>query len=183
MRRYRIDSETTSYYFSTCTIVEWLCVFKEEKYFQIIVESLNYCREKKGLFLLGLVIMLNHIHLITSNRDETNLSDIMRDFKRYTSTKIAAELEEDNEKLFLYVFRKAAERQGKKSKYKIWKDDFHPEALYSQKWFNQKMNYLHANPERKGLVIKPEDWKYSSARNWILDDHSVITLDLDILTV
>ena len=181
MRRYRIDPETTSIYFCTCTMVEWQCVFKEEKYRQIIVDSLNYCRENKGLLLYGLVIMLNHIHFVSSTIENKLLSDIMRDFKRHTSKLIAKELEKDNEKLYLYIFKKAAERQRKKAKYKIWKDEYHPEAIYSEEWFLQKLNYLHANPVRKGFVVKPEDWKYSSARNWILDDHSVISLDLSKL--
>jgi len=156
-------------------------VFKEEKYFKIIIESLNYCRKNKGLLLLGYVIMLNHIHLITSNDESTNLSDIMRDFKRHTSKLIAKTFESDNEKLFLYVFKKAAEKQGKGKKYKVWQDHFHPEAIYSEKWLHQKLNYMHNNPVRKGFVANPEDWKFSSARNWTLDDHSVISLDFDFL--
>jgi REP element-mobilizing transposase RayT len=105
----------------------------------------------------------------------------MRDFKRHTSTRIAEEFEKDNERLLLYIFRKAAKKAKKGSRYKIWKDEFHPEAIYSEKWFYQKMRYIHNNPIRKGLVTQPEAWKYSSARNWILDDHSIISLDLDQL--
>jgi putative transposase len=179
MRRYKIDPEKTAFYFCTCTVVEWQCVFKEEKYYKTILDSLYYCREHKGLLLYGLVIMLNHIHLIVSSKENILLSDIMRDFKRHTSKQIAEMLENDNEKLLLYVFRKAGEK--KKSSIKIWKDEYRPEALYSEKWFHQKLNYLHDNPVRKGFVLSPEDWKYSSARNWLLDDHSVIQLDLDII--
>jgi len=46
--------------------------------------------------------------------------------------------------------------------------------IESARFFLQKLNYMHLNPVRKGYVIRPEDWKYSSARNWIKDDHSVI---------
>jgi len=105
----------------------------------------------------------------------------MRDFKHFTSSKIAEQLEKDNERLFLYVFKKAAQGRKKKQNYKIWQDEFHPEAVYSEKWFLQKLQYIHNNPVRKGFVTKPEDWKYSSARNWILDDHSVMRIDKDIL--
>lgn len=177
MRRYRIDPEKTSFYFCTCNIVEWRCVFKEEKYCQIIIDSLNYCRKNKGLLLFGFVIMPNHIHLIVSSKERLPLTDIMRDFKRHTSKLISKMLEEDNEKLFLYIFQKAKRTQ--KTKYKVWQDEYHPEAIYSEKWFYQKLNYLHNNPVRKGFVVKPEDWKYGSARNWILDDHSTISLDID----
>jgi REP element-mobilizing transposase RayT len=123
--------------------------------------------------------MLNHIHLLSSGRDNILLSDIMRDFKRHTSTEITETLEKDHEKYLLYIFKKAGEKQG--SKIKIWQDEYHPEAIYSEKWFHQKLNYMHENPVRKGFVLHPENWKYSSARNWLFDDFSTITLDLDML--
>lgn len=125
--------------------------------------------------------MLNHIHLLTWNSPETSLSDIMRDFKRHTSKRIAELLEQDNEKLFLYVFKRAGEWRSKKVKYKIWQDEFHPLAIYSEKWFQEKLIYIHNNPVKKGFVTKSEDWKYSSARNWICGDDSVMKLDLDVL--
>jgi len=181
VKHFKIYPDQTTIYFSTCTIIQWLCIFKEEKYFQIVINSLKYCVENKGLFLIGYVIMLNHLHLLTSNKENTNLSNIMRDFKHFTSSKIAEQLEEDHERLFLYVFKKAAEGRKKKQNYKIWQDEFHPEAVYSEKWFLQKLQYIHNNPVRKGFVTKPEDWKYSSARNWLLDDHSVMRIDKDIL--
>jgi len=52
---------------------------------------------------------------------------------------IAEQLEKDQEKLLLYIFKKAATKQ--KFKYKIWQDEYHPIALYSEEWFNQKLDY------------------------------------------
>jgi putative transposase len=166
-------------YFSTCTIVDWLPVFSKEKYFQIIINSLKYCVSHKGLYLLGYVIMPNHIHLLTANSESTSLSDIMRDFKHYTSTKIARELESDNNRLFLYVIKKAASRESKEQRYKIWNGDFHPIVIVSEAWFTQKLTYMHLNPVRKGYVINPEHWKYSSARNWILGDESIMAINYE----
>jgi putative transposase len=179
MKRYKIDPDTTSIYFCTSTIIEWQCVFKTEKYTQIIIDSLNYCRKEKGLLLFGYVLMLNHIHSLVSSRGGFDLSNIMRDFKRFTSTQITKLLEEDNERLFLHIFRKAGRGQG--TKIKIWQDEYHPIAIISEKWFNEKLAYIHNNPVRKGFILKPEDWKYSSARNWILGEHDVISLDFDQL--
>ena len=62
-------------------------------------------------------------------------------------------------------------------KYKIWQDEYHPVALHSEEWFNQ--NFI--NPVRKTFVTRPEDWKYSNTRNWYRDDHSVMSLDLEVL--
>jgi putative transposase len=119
MKHYNIQTDT-NVYFSTCTIVQWQSIFKEEKYFRIVADSLNYCTENKGLAVIGYVIMLNHLHLVTINSEETSLSNIMRDFKHHAATEIAKALEVDNEKLFLYIFRKAAEGKKKEQAYKIW---------------------------------------------------------------
>lgn len=181
MRRYKLDPQLTKIYFCTCTIVKWLNVFEEERYINIIIDSLNHCRMYKGLLLYGYVIMPNHIHLMVSYKSEANLSDIMRDFKRHTSTQIAKCLAEDNNFAFLHIFETAAYR--KRSKIKVWQDEYHPIAIVSEKWFHQKMNYMHDNPVRKRLVNRPEEWKYSSARNWMLDDHSILTLDLEFLGI
>jgi len=84
VKHFKIYPDQTTIYFSTCTIIQWLCIFKEEKCFQIVIDSLKYCVENKGLFVIGYVIMLNHLHLLTSNIENTNLSNIMRDFKHFT---------------------------------------------------------------------------------------------------
>jgi REP element-mobilizing transposase RayT len=87
MKRYKVYPEH-NLYFTTNTIVSWLNIFTEEKYFRIIIDSLAYCVINKGLLLLGYVIMPNHVHLLTANTESTHLSDIMRDFKHYTSGQI-----------------------------------------------------------------------------------------------
>ena len=49
-------------------------------------------------------------------------------------------------------------------------------SLKYMRWFVQKLQYMHDNPVRKGFVESPEDWKYSSARNWINDDNNIIEI-------
>ncbi len=180
MKHVHIQNDT-NVYFSTCTIIQWQCIFKEEKYFQIVTDSLNYCIDNKGLIVIAYVIMLNHLHLITCNSDTTVLSNIMRDFKRYTSIEIAKQLETDNEKLFLYIFEKAAEGRKREQKYKIWQDEYHPKAIYSEEFLLQKVEYVHNNPVRKGLILKPEYWRFSSARTWLNDEENDVKINKDYL--
>ncbi len=176
MKKYKIHPATTSFYYSTLTITSWLPIV----YFTIIIDSLKYCQDNKGLSLLGYVIMPTHMHLITSNSESTNLSHIMRDFKNFTSKKIRDQLTNDNRKAFLDVFARAAERYPKQQ-YKVWQDEFHPVGLISEKWFTEKLNYMHYNPVRKGFVESPEHWKYSSAKNWYHDDDSIIKIDEELV--
>jgi putative transposase len=50
-------------------------------------------------------------------------------------------------------------------------------VFYSEKVLRTKVNYIHNNPVKARLVSNPEDWKYSSARNYLLDDHSTIQVN------
>ena len=98
-------------YFVTSTVVEWVDAFTRSRYSDIVVESLRHCIERKGLVLHAWVIMPNHIHLIISRRGEHSLSDIMRDFKKYTSTQIVEAIEtipESRRNWMLWIFKQAA---------------------------------------------------------------------------
>ena len=180
-KRYRVFKSETSFYYSICTITDWFLVFLEERYFELIIDSLKYCQQYKGLFLLGYVIMPIHVHLITSNAHKTCLSEIMRDFRYYSSKTIRQLLELDQRYHFLKIFEKAAQNLSRQ-KYKLWKDDLPPIGLTSEKWFIQNLAYMHANPVRKGFVDDSEHWKFSSASNWDLDDNRIIRIDQDVLT-
>ncbi len=179
MRRYRIAEQGIVPHFITSRVVRWLPIFTSELYLSIITDSLKHCQENKGLLVHGYVVMPTHVHLIGSGDQGHDLSGIMRDWRRHTSRAITAQLEADGNKLFLYVLAKAAEAQGRAdTKYKVWSDDMHPETLVSEKFFHQKLNYLHENPVRKGLVSKPEHWCYSSARAWIEEVPEPIEIDM-----
>ena len=74
-------------YFVTVTVVEWVDVFTREEYKNIILDSLRFCQTEKGLEVYAWVIMSNHLHLIISSTvDGQKLSDIVRDFKKFTSS-------------------------------------------------------------------------------------------------
>jgi len=177
MGRYRIVDDN-GIYFTTHTIVEWLPVFCERKYFEIITGSLRHCQDKKGLTIFGYVVMLTHFHLVAQTEDGVKFHEVMRDMKKFTSKEISRELESDGQRLFLYVFKKAAEREKGRQRYKVWQHDYHPQIVYSDSVCYQKLDYMHNNPLRKGFVEKPEDWLFSSARNYADDDHSILQVAL-----
>lgn len=73
-----------SAYFMTLTAVEWVDAFMRKEHKEILCNSLNHCVNEKGLEIFAYVIMSSHMHLIARAKNE-NLSDVMRDFKKYTS--------------------------------------------------------------------------------------------------
>lgn len=79
-------------YYVTFTVHQWADVFTRSIYTDIVIDSLRYCQKEKGLKIYAWVIMSNHIHLIIRS-EINNLSDIIRDFKKYTSSKIVRAIE------------------------------------------------------------------------------------------
>ena len=169
--------EDTDIYFITSTIVEWTPVFYDRDLFAVIIESLKFCVENKGLRVHGYVIMFNHIHLLVSSK--RSLSDTMRDFKAFTSSQIIKTLRASNRKVFLKIFRQAAIDDSKSEKYRVWQKGYHPIGINTEKFYLQKLEYIHENPVRKGYVIRPEHWVYSSAGNYA--GFNNFPLEIDIL--
>ncbi len=62
-------------YFITITVVEWIDVFTRKTYKDIIVDSMNYVIDKKGLIIFAWVIMSNHLHMIVSCEENYHISD------------------------------------------------------------------------------------------------------------
>jgi len=83
--QHRINGEV---YFVTDTVVDWVDIFTRPIYKHIVIESLQYCQEHKGLIIYAWVLMSNHLHPIVGSEGEAKVSDIWRDFKKFTSKEI-----------------------------------------------------------------------------------------------
>jgi len=156
-------------YFLTCTVVHWIDLFTRRDYRDFVVESLNYCVQEKGLRVHAWVIMSNHIHLLGYCKPPFEMSSFLRDFKKFTSKKfieIIKTIPESRREWLLDKFAFEAQRIGRASNYKIWKDDNHATDMNSiDIW--QKIAYIHDNPVRNGIVANADDYLYSSACNYI----------------
>lgn len=162
-------------HFLTLRVIDWINIFTEPIYFQIIINSLKYCRKEKGLLLHAYVIMTNHLHMIAISR-LGNLSSLIRDFKRHTTKEIKEVLEEDNRTYILQLIKESfSKRKGQK--FQVWHSENWPELVESEDFFQQKLDYIHENPVEKEYVERPEDWVYSSERNYYLNDNSVASVD------
>ena len=172
--RYKIY-EQKGIHFITSSIVGWIPIFTKEKYFDIIIKTLKYSKQYKKLHILSYVIMDNHIHAILSC---DNLSKFMKEFKSYTAKEIIRNLGDDNNILILKKLRNYKKRGKTESRYQVWQEGFHPQEILNEEILKQKIEYIHNNPLRRGLVERPEQWIYSSASNYILGTGLI---DIDIL--
>lgn len=158
-------------HFITFGVVEWIDVFTRKQYRDIVLDSIRFCQSEMGLRLHSWCVMSNHVHLIVSAR-ENNLSDVLRDFKKFTSKQIIKAItdnkQESRREWMLDIFRREGAKNSRNSEYQFWRQDNQPMELYSGAFTFQKMNYIHQNPAETGIVDKAEDYLYSSARDYVL---------------
>jgi REP element-mobilizing transposase RayT len=168
-------------YFLTLTVEGWIDVFSRKNHKLIIINSLKYCQKEKGLAIYGFCLMSNHLHLIARAEGKFTLSEILRDFKKFTSKAIIKEIMEEPEsrrRWMLDYFRDAGEKTKKIKNFKFWQDGNHAEIIDSNKFFDEKLKYIHYNPVKELIVENPEDYLFSSARNYAgLDNYLDIILE------
>ena len=154
-------------HFITFAVVNWVDVFTRCEYRDILLNSLRYCQMEKGLNIHSWVIMSNHVHFILSSRKGFELSNILRDFKKHTSTKLLMRIEnnktESRKEWMLKIFRESGKKNSRNDCYQFWQQDNHPIELNSNEMINQRLDYTHNNPVVAGIVEKAEDYVYSSA--------------------
>ena len=170
-------------YFVTFTITDWLNVLEDDSYKMIIIDSIRYCQNNKGLVVYGYCIMPNHVHMIIQATEQFTISEILRDLKKFTANTIIKKLSDKKtvENInILNKFREAGKHLTRIRNYKVWQDGNRPKLIYSNKFLWEKLNYIHNNPVEKELCNKPWDYLFSSATNYT-DKYSL--LDVVCLSV
>jgi REP element-mobilizing transposase RayT len=102
----------------------------------------------------------------------------MRGYKKFTSTRLIRQAEVEGVEEWIVAFRSAGRETGRSAN-KVWQDSFWDVNVYTERFLRQKLHYLHRNPVRAGIVDKPEEYTYSSYRNYVYDENWLIEIDQD----
>ena len=156
-------------YFLTFTVTDWIDIFTRKEYKIEIVNSLNYCIQHKGLIVFAWCLMSNHLHLVCKTNDGFRISEIIRDFKKFTSksiVKLVSEIPESRKEWMLYRFEFAGKFDNRIKNYKFWQETNHAVLLDNTEMIDQRINYTHENPVRAFIVSEPQDYLFSSARDY-----------------
>ena len=160
--RYRIFEDEYPY-FMTDTLVAWLPVFAYPDFVQIVLESWRFLQRQRGVQILGYVVLENHLHWIAVAND---LSKHVGHFKSYTARSIIDRLNERGFLAMLEQLHYFKLRHKSDQRYQLWQEGSHPKQIQTEAMLTQKLEYIHANPVRRGYVDDPVHWRYSSARDY-----------------
>jgi len=167
-RKYKIRNQNHPH-FVTLTVINWIDLFTRNLYRDILMDSLLYCRQHKGLLLYAWCLMPSHLHMIIGTR-KNPMQDILRDFKSFTSRTlrevISKNPRESRRKWILEMMRQAGRQNKHNRNWQLWQQHNHPIELSTNIMIDQRLEYVHMNPVKAGFVDCPEHWKYSSAKTY-----------------
>ncbi|MEO6838609.1 MAG: transposase [Ginsengibacter sp.] len=167
-RKYKFH-DNDKLYFISFAAVNWIDVFVREEYMKIVLDSWKFCQEKKGLEIYGWCIMPSHVHMIIGS-NKNKLEDIVRDMKSFTSTalrkSITENIQESRKEWMIWMMERAGKKNENNNDWQFWQQHNKPLEIKDQEMFDKTLEYIHMNPVMAGFVIRPEDWKYSSARDF-----------------
>lgn len=178
-RKYKIRDQL-EIYFITFTTVQWVDVFTKDNYKQIVLDSLKYCQQNKGLNVHAYCFMTNHVHLILSV-NQGKLSDVIRDLKSHTSLEIKKCLYEEpnpiRKQWILNKFEYFGSKNPRNLKFQLWQQHNHPIALSDFNMLEQRLDYLHMNPVTAGFISDPCAWTWSSCSAYEGGEEGLIKLE------
>jgi len=180
VERYRIHADAALYYL-TYSVMEWLPVFVSQGRCQIVTESLSFCHRDKQLRVKAYVIMPTHLHMIVfdADWDSERLKRTLADLRKFTGRQLSDYCARHTPRCFAEALRAQAVADRER---RFWQPSRHAEAITSERFWRQKLDYLHDNPRRKGLVLNPQQWRYSSAAWQLLGDHQSPDVPLTRIT-
>ena len=168
-------------HFVSFAVVYWIDVFIRNEYKDVLLESLRYCQQKKGLEVYAWCIMTSHVHLIIGT-NQCKMEDIMRDFKSHTSRELKKMIKEHSgesrKEWMIWMMERAGKKNGNNQSFQFWRQDNHPIELSTKYLMKQKLEYLHNNPVEAGFVTKADDYVYSSAKDYYTGEKGILEIRL-----
>ena len=175
----RAITEYDGLFFITFTCSRWLKLFEMANGYDAVYKWFDYLKSR-GHFITGYVVMPNHVHALIAfrNTQGQSINSIIGNGKRFMAYEIIKKLNDQRhtellEQLASFV-NDTDRRRGKL--HEVFEPSFDWKECKSDKFIEQKLNYIHENPCRGewNLADQPQDYLHSSARYYATGEHGEI---------
>jgi putative transposase len=167
-RKYKFK-DNKQVYFISYAVVYWIDLFIRKEYVDILLNSWKYCQDEKDLEIYGWCIMSSHVHMIIGTKG-IPLEKIVGEMKSCSSRCLRKAIEqhtsESRKEWILWMMQRVGKKNSNNNDWQLWQQDNHPIEILSIEMFYQKLEYIHQNPVKAGIVEKQEDYLHSSARDF-----------------
>lgn len=157
-----VVSQDSPVLYITIVAKDRLAVFRTDEMKEVLCRAIDEARKSAGFLLFSYVVMIDHLHLLTSKPSTT--SDVLRVLKGLTARRVIDYLKVNN---YLTSLAKLAHQERERNyKHSLWQTEKNVLPIFSERLFMEKLNYIHLNPVRSGLCARARDYRWSSARIW-----------------
>ena len=127
----------------------------------LFLETLEQVRLSYHFIVVGYVVMPEHVHLLISEPERGNPSIVMQALKQRFARKLV---------------RAASESPSLQSD-PVWQRRYYDFVVWNPHKRAEKLNYVHLNPVKRGLVTEPEQWAWSSYRYYIYGESGPVLVN------
>jgi REP-associated tyrosine transposase len=157
-------------------------------------QALERVRRWYNLEIIGYVVMPEHVHLLLSEPERSTLAVALQMLKQISSRQLhkmggprfrpsLAKRGESNGLPFRPQalggprFRLPLAKRGEQVDHPVWQKRYYDFNVFSDHKRIEKLRYMHRNPVKRGLVEKPEDWKWSSYCHYLTGLEGVVEIE------
>lgn len=169
--RKRADINGPAMVFVTTTLHNWQPLFAANRLAAIAADQLDKSCQQFEVDIVGWVIMPSHVHALLGFREIKNLSAMMHNFKSFTTRRIRAINRPTTTE------SRGRQRSGAAPSGRIWKPRFDDLIVWSERQFRIKLDYIHNNPVKDGLVGEASAYRWSSASAWQGESDGLIRIE------
>jgi len=167
--RKRLQIEEPGLTFVTTTVVDWTPIFNVHPVAKQILLTLEGNIRQYKACLVAYVLMPSHIHMMIYLPEISFLSKFIQAFKSISSRRVKG-----------ICIKTYSHRFVKNGRFGLWKPRFDDFIINDKRQFHTKLDYIHNNPVRAGLVLQATDWPYSSASDWAGNKPGFLPIDKSI---
>lgn len=158
---FQISRDNPAYYLTSVTHHR-LPIFQKDEMKKVVADAFDEARISAGILIFAYVIMHDHTHLLTDNARK--MGEVLRYLNGISAKRVIDHLKANGYESSMAKLR--IEERENKHKHSVY--EHHPNAIRitGEDAFMQKVNYIHLNPVRAELAEHPDEYLYSSARQW-----------------
>ncbi len=155
--------------FVTTTIINWQPLLADAVAAKIVSKQLGETVRFFDTELYGYVVMPTHIHFLVRLPEIADLSRVVQAFKRLSARTLLAQ-----------GLTLGSGGAGARTASRIWMRRFDDLMIGNEKRFWTKLEYIHDNPVKAGLVSEATEWVFSSAADWLGTGRGVIAVSKEV---
>ncbi len=167
-------------HFITASTYRRARLFDSDRFRRSFVVALDTLRGELEFRMIGYVLMPEHFHLLIWPSEKADPSRIVQSLKQRTARLVLSNLQDNShapwcQRMLTRVTLPPTVHD--EARYRVWQRRFYDMNVWSPRKRDEKLNYMHNNPVKRGLVREPGDWSWSSWRFYSLDDATGLSMD------